>query len=150
MPSQRRLYPPVYLLLGLALIVLLHLLLPLMEIVPRPLSGPGAVLFILGAAPAILVNQRFSQAGTTIVPLEVSKTLVTDGLFRYSRNPIYLGMTVSLLGAALFLGSLSPFVIAPLFIRIIQTRFIVHEERILVETFGEEYRAYKAKVRRWL
>ena len=150
MPRQRRLYQPIYLLLGLALIVLLHLLLPIDELVPRSLKGLGAVLFILGAAPAILVNQRFSQAGTTIVPLEVSKALMTDGFFRFSRNPIYLGLAVSLLGAALFLGSLSPFVVPPLFVWIIQSQFIVHEERILEDTFGEEYRAYKAKVRRWL
>jgi len=150
MPSQRRLYPPVYLLLGLGLIVLLHLVWPIAEIVPRGLSMLGAVLFILGGAPAILVNQRFSQVGTTIVPLQKSETLVTDGFFRYSRNPIYLGMACSLLGAALFLGSLSPFVVVPLFVWIIQSQFIVHEERMLEEAFGEEYRGYKARVRRWL
>jgi len=150
MPRQRRLYPPVYLLLGLALIVLLHLFLPIAEIVPRSLSALGAVLFILGAAPGILVNKRFAQANTTIRPLEVSKALVTDGFFRYSRNPIYLGLAVSLLGAALLLGSLSPFVVPPIFVLIIQSQFIVHEERILEDTFGEAYRVYKAKVRRWL
>ncbi|MBX3052870.1 MAG: isoprenylcysteine carboxylmethyltransferase family protein [Caldilineaceae bacterium] len=150
MSIQKYLYPPVYFLGGLGLIVLLHLFFPLGTIVPRYLSWLGAVLFVLGGVPAVLIFGQFQRAGTTIHPHAVSQKLVTDGLFRFSRNPIYAGMALSLLGAALYFGDLSPFVVAPLFVWVIQNQFIVPEERLLEETFGDAYREYKSHVRRWL
>ncbi len=149
MSIRKYLYPPVVLVAGLLMIVLLHLLIPVGE-VPGWLSRLGGVLFILGGAPGVLVIRQFRQAGTTIHPHDRSSSLVTEGLFRYSRNPIYLGMACALLGAALFLGSLLPLVVVPLFMWIIQSQFIVNEERMLEDKFGEAYRVYKTRVRRWL
>ena len=76
--------------------------------------------------------------------------MVTAGLFAYSRNPIYVGLVAALLGIFVALGSLTPIVIVPPFIYIIRTRFIAAEERMLEDTFGDAYRDYRNRVRRWI
>jgi protein-S-isoprenylcysteine O-methyltransferase Ste14 len=92
----------------------------------------------------------FDRAGTTIKPFEESSALVTTGPFRVSRNPVYLGMVLGLLGVAVLAGSLSPFLVIPLFAVLIDRRFIQAEEAQLERTFGASYVAYKSQVRRWL
>jgi protein-S-isoprenylcysteine O-methyltransferase Ste14 len=76
--------------------------------------------------------------------------LVVGGFYRYTRNPMYLGMVTALLGVAILLGTLSAFLPIPIFVWIIQKQFIEGEERFLEEIFGGQYLAYKGKVRRWL
>ena len=92
----------------------------------------------------------FKRAGTPIIPFEKSTSLLTHGIYRYTRNPIYLGMLIILAGAAVFLGSLTPFLVLPVFFFIIQEGYIRHEEPFLERIFGEQYRAYRRRVRRWL
>jgi protein-S-isoprenylcysteine O-methyltransferase Ste14 len=99
---------------------------------------------------AFTVNRRFKRAGTTIRPFEDSSALVTDGLFAFSRNPIYLGAVVGLLGIFVVLGSLSPLAVIPPFVTIIRARFIAVEERMLEAAFGDAYRDYMKRVRRWI
>jgi protein-S-isoprenylcysteine O-methyltransferase Ste14 len=76
--------------------------------------------------------------------------LVTHGVFAFSRNPMYLSMMLGLLGVFVALGSLTPLAAVPVFFLIIRRRFIAVEERMLEEAFGDDYRAYKSRVRRWL
>ena len=92
----------------------------------------------------------FRGVGTGIVPFDPATALVTGGLYRYTRNPMYLGMVLLLVGVAIALGSLGAWLPIPVFVWIIQARFIVGEERFLEQTFGESYVAYKRGVRRWL
>ncbi|NIO84348.1 MAG: hypothetical protein GTN53_27945, partial [Candidatus Aminicenantes bacterium] len=73
----------------------------------------------------------FARAETAIRPFEESTTLVRSGMYRVTRNPMYLGMVLVLLGIALILGSLSTFLLIPLFAWLIQSLFIVHEEAML-------------------
>lgn len=105
-------------------------------------------------ATAILVavqeKKRFAQEGTTIFPNEKPSTLITDGAYRYSRNPMYLAMVVGLLGLWPLTGGYSPALIVLLFAAIIQHRFILKEETNLTEAFGDDYQSYKASVRRWI
>ena len=94
----------------------------------------------------------FLRAKTTINPLKpaVTATLVTTGLYRVTRNPMYLGMLLVLFGWAVFLSNLAALLIAPLFALYI-TRFqIIPEERVLAEKFGAAFMAYQSQVRRWL
>ena len=94
----------------------------------------------------------FVRAKTTINPLKPAATaaLVTTGLYRVTRNPMYLGMLLVLFGWAVFLSNLAALLIAPLFALYI-TRFqIIPEERVLAEKFGVAFAAYKNSVRRWL
>ncbi len=110
----------------------------------------GVALIALGAALVLWCGWEFRRAGTPIVPFLEPTALVARGPYRFSRNPIYLGFTLSLTGVAALLGSSSPFVVLPLFVWIIQRRFVEPEERLLEHRFGEVYRAYKAQVRRWI
>ena len=94
----------------------------------------------------------FIRAKTTINPLKPAATaaLVTTGLYRVTRNPMYLGMLLVLFGWAVFLSNLGALLIAPLFALYI-TRFqIIPEERVLAEKFGAAFMAYQSQVRRWL
>ena len=76
--------------------------------------------------------------------------LTTEGPFRYSRNPAYLGLAMIYAGIAALRNSLWAIVLLPLVLIVIQREVVGREERYLERTFGEEYRAYKARVRRWV
>lgn len=112
--------------------------------------GAGIALIALGAALAVWCAAEFRRANTPIVPFQEPTALVARGPYRNSRNPIYLGFTLALIGVAALLGSSSPFVVVPLFVWIMQRLFVEPEERLLEHRFGEVYRAYKAQVRRWI
>jgi protein-S-isoprenylcysteine O-methyltransferase Ste14 len=149
-PGTRRILPPVYFLAAIVLMAALDRWLPLARPFHPLLTYLGWLLLVLALAVAVAVAWRFKRAGTTIKPFQRSSALVTDGLFAYSRNPIYLGMVVGLLGIFLALGSLGPLLVVPPFVYIIQTRFIAVEERMLEDAFGEAYLDYCRRVRRWL
>ena len=150
MEYRRRILPPVWFLLAVLLAIGLHYVMPIMRVVPAPWSYSGALLVVLGLAISATGAGAFKRVGTPVVPFEPSTTLVTDGLYRFTRNPMYLGLVLALLGAAILLGSLGALVPVPLFTWILQTQFIKGEERFLEEIFGERYLAYQQRVRRWL
>lgn len=150
MEQKRKILPPVYFLLTLILMTALHLLLPIARIIPTPYAYAGAVLAVLGIAVTITGARTFRKAGTPVVPFEPSTVLVTHGLYRYTRNPMYLGLVSVLIGAAILFGSLGAWIPIPFFIWIIRARFILGEERFLESIFGGQYREYKRNVRRWL
>ena len=147
---QRRIIPPVYFFAALAIMVGLDGFLPLLALIEPPLTYLGWAPFALGLAIAIAGKRQFDRAGTTIKPFETSTALVTHGVFAFSRNPMYLSMMLGLLGVFVVLGSLMPLAVVPVFFLIIRTRFIAVEERMLEEAFGDDYGAYKSRVRRWL
>jgi protein-S-isoprenylcysteine O-methyltransferase Ste14 len=148
--EKRRFYPPAYLGLAALLMVGLHLLVPITQLVQGPYRYLGFLLLAAGLGIVIWVNAMFQHAGTTIKPFEESSALVVGGPFRYSRNPIYVGMVVFLLGVGVLLGSLTPLLVIPIFAFIIQRRFIHAEEAMLARTFGAHYDEYRARVRRWI
>lgn len=150
MEQKRRIVPPVWVLLTLLASVALHRWLPLWQLVRARWTYVGAVLIVLGVVlggPAVLA---FRRAQTPLVPFERSTALVTSGPFRFTRNPMYSGMVLMLLGVATLLGSLGAYLPIPLFVWIIQKNFIEGEERFLTELFGEQYLAYQRRVRRWI
>ena len=146
----RRILPPIYLLVCLIAILVIHWLLPLAIIIPKPYGYVGIMAIISGIAMPLWVNWRFSQAQTTIKPFQESSALVTDGLFRYCRNPAYVGMVLGLVGIVVILGSLAPWFFVVLFTIAIDRKFVLHEERALRERFGATYDEYCRKVRRWI
>jgi protein-S-isoprenylcysteine O-methyltransferase Ste14 len=110
------------------------------------------VIMLAGLCLDAIAFLQFRKNETTISPLspEKASTIVINGLYKYSRNPMYLGLLIVLIGWALFLGNLASFACLPIFVRLI-TRFqIIPEERILRENFGEPYEKYLTKVRRWV
>ena len=83
-------------------------------------------------------------------PFEESAALVQSGVFRLSRNPMYLGFEAVLLGIALLFGTASPWLVVAVFPFVIERVYIRVEERMLEDRFGEEWLRYKARVRKWL
>ncbi|MBW3014810.1 isoprenylcysteine carboxylmethyltransferase family protein [Candidatus Woesearchaeota archaeon] len=130
--------------------VILHYIIPIKQLIFIPYSYIGIVLFVLGWVPNIWLGIYFRKLGTSIPTRGLPKHLVTTGLFRFSRNPIYLGMVLALFGEAVFLGSLITFIIPVLFIVLINKFNIPIEEKNLELKFGKRYLDYKAKVRRWI
>lgn len=92
----------------------------------------------------------FRRHRTTFNPFRGASALCTDGPFRFSRNPIYVGDWLVLAGLSLLMESLWPLVFAPLIWAMLRYGVIRHEEAHLEAKFGDAYRAYKARVRRWI
>jgi len=139
-----------YFLLLLALSIVSHFVFPVRVLLQPPFTFTG--LLIIGAGLYLVFRARalFLRNRTTLSPYESPVVLITTGPFRFSRNPVYLAMAAVLFGSAVVMGTLVPFVFPVLFIVIIELLFIPDEERRLEEIFGDEYREYKRKVRRWV
>jgi protein-S-isoprenylcysteine O-methyltransferase Ste14 len=146
----KTLLPPTYFLAGLCLMAALAFALPVAAVLPWPWRVLGVAPIAAGVWLNWAADRAFRARGTTVRPFERSSALLTDGVFRISRNPKYLGMILILVGVATLLGSLSPFLVAAGFAAIIEARFIPVEERMLAETFGEAWTAYCRGTRRWL
>ena len=142
--------PPVYFLLTVLLIAALHWFLPIAKMIDAPLSYIGLLIIAIGFIVVVVPAWAFDTHATTIRPFEESDALVTDGFFRITRNPMYLGMVIILVGVAVLLGTLATFIPIPFFVVLIRQRFILEEEAILAEKFGEKYLEYKSSVRRWM
>lgn len=148
--SNGRFLPPMYLFTSLASMVLLQFFMPVYQLIPYPWNATGIIPLALGMVLNITADKAFKITGTTVKPFEISTKLVTSGAFRYSRNPMYLGMVMILTGVAFLLGALSPFIIIPVFAITMDRVFIVTEEKMLNERFGNKWKQYKAEVRRWI
>ena len=147
---KRVIYPPVWLLLGLIAVFALNETWPLLHFTSLAWQVVGGVVIVMGLLLLVAANGLFVRAGTEVIPFRPVSSLVTGGVYRLSRNPMYLGMALVLLGCALTVGALSALAIPPVFVVMVQVRFIHHEERMLQGLFPEEYPAYCARVRRWL
>lgn len=112
-------------------------------------SITGGVLFGIGAAIAGWGLLTFRRARTTTVPGRVSSQLVTWGPYRFSRNPMYVGLVLAYLGEAGILRQVWPVFLLPLTVAYINWVVIPVEEGKLKEVFGEDYEQYRARVRRW-
>ena len=145
-----RILPPVYFLAALIVMACLHYALPGAQLIESPWRYLGAILVFAALCFLVWAAFLFWRAGTAIRPFEQSTALVVAGPYRVTRNPMYLAMVMTLLGTGILLGSAVPFVVVPLFVVLIERLFIRMEEAALETTFGQTYRDYKTKVRRWL
>ncbi len=150
MSRSKKILPPVYFLVTVVMMAALNFFAPIRNILHPPVTYSGAVVIIIGFIITIWSAALFDKAGTAIKPFDDSTHMVTEGMYQLTRNPMYLGMVVILLGIALLFGTLTPFIPIPIFVWLIQTIFISNEENALEKTFGDEYREYKERVRRWL
>jgi protein-S-isoprenylcysteine O-methyltransferase Ste14 len=147
---MRRLIPPVLFLICLALMAALRWLWPITTLFPRPwtLSGIGPI--VLGLVTGILGAREFRKARTNIRPFREAGTLVTTGPYRYTRNPMYLGLVLVLTGAWMLMGALSPLLGVATFIVTADRWYIRVEEEMLRQKFGSDFDAYRSRVRRWI
>ena len=142
--------PPI---LALVMIVLIYLSSLFVESITFNYQGLLSVLFIiLGAACALPSFKLFAKFKTTITPLKPSDAtaLVTEGMYRYSRNPMYLGLLLWTIASTIWFGTWFGIIINIAFIFLINFLQIIPEEEALLEIFGEEYEEYKKNVRRWI
>jgi protein-S-isoprenylcysteine O-methyltransferase Ste14 len=148
--NNKNITPPTYLLIAMLLEIALGIWLPVMELVPSPWILLGLISLTVGVVIDLRADRVFHMAGTTVNPFKTPSVLVTDGLFRWTRNPMYLGFVFILIGVAVLLGSLSPYIIVIAFTLIINEKFINLEEQKLAALFGIQWEMYKQRTRRWL
>lgn len=110
----------------------------------------GAVIAASGLLLVAVTAGLFRRAGTNPPPWLPTTSLVLSGPYRWSRNPMYLGMAITYIGLALALDSLIALLLLPIVIVWLRTRVIAREERYLEGKFGDDYLHYKTRVRRWL
>ncbi|MFN4058267.1 MAG: methyltransferase family protein [Roseinatronobacter sp.] len=142
-------YPPVWLFAALGCVWAEARLLPGLIAIPA-VQTLGQGLFWLGLAVLAGAALSFLRARTTIVPHQMPQKLITGGLYRISRNPIYLGDLLILVGLSLKWGALSGLLLAPAFVAILTARFIQPEEARLRAAFGAEAETFFARTRRWV
>ncbi len=143
-------YPPLIYAAGLVIGYALHRLWPVAWL-PRGWARlTGALLIGISALPAVAALVVMTRAHTSVDPHRPTTRLVTHGPFRYSRNPIYLAFTLAYVGVAAFVNGLMLLAPLPGVIAIMQRGVIEREERYLERKFGDSYRQYRARVRRWI
>ncbi len=110
----------------------------------------GGILLAFG----LLVNFAgvfsFRKHHTSLIPIKPSTALVTDGVYSLTRNPMYVGHAIAYFGGVLMANSLWPLLLFPLVLLVTQKAVIEKEEAYMERKFGEEYRAYKSRVRQWI
>ena len=129
MKVSSRLYPPHYLVLSIASIIGIDWLVPVPFVAAAFALIGGLLFLVIGLILAASAARLFSKAKTGIVPFSESTKLVVSGAYRFTRNPMYLGM---------------------FFCLIIRQRFVLKEEVQMQETFGDDYAQFKARIRRWI
>ena len=142
--------PPTYFLIRLLLAIALHFVLPLTKLINPPYSYAGVLLIGIGIWLNIWADCLFKVKNTTVKPFEKTTYFIQEGPFRFSRHPMYLGMVIILVGVAILLGSVSPFICPLSFFITISIFFIPQEEKTLEKTFGQDFINYKRRVRCWI
>ncbi len=133
----------------LAVGLLLHRWHPLQTVPPRAAAPVGIATLVLGLTLAVVTVRRFRWARTSLQPWEPTAALITDGPYQISRNPIYISYTLLYLGVGFWANSLWPLVFLPLVFWVLHRVVITREEAYLERRFGDVYRAYRHRVRRW-
>lgn len=112
----------------------------------------AAVLAVAGGVVAGLGVVSFRRAQTTVNPIkpQAASSLVTTGIYRFSRNPMYLGILLGLAGVAAFLANAATLIFLPAFIMYMNRFQITPEERVLSAMFGPDFTAYRQRVRKWM
>jgi protein-S-isoprenylcysteine O-methyltransferase Ste14 len=150
--AKVRFPPPLIYVAGLALGIVADRVLNL-PILGLPLStrvAAGITVDVIGFLVMFAGAGLFLRRRTAILPFKPASALVTSGILGWTRNPMYLGMAVFYIGVAVILNSVAALVVLPLVLAIVQTQVIAREEAYLERAFGDEYVAYRARVRRWL
>ena len=147
---MKKALPPTYFLLAIVSMTLLHFAWPTGRYWDFPLNLVGLLPLAVGIILNLVADRQFKRHQTTVKPFAESSALITTFPFSITRNPMYLGLTLVLLGLALLLGTILPLVPTVVFPLLMDLRFIRVEERMLAESFGSEWEKYRTRVRRWV
>lgn len=143
-------HPPVVALMFIVIAYFLGRFAPLPSSAPAILRYIGLALTFLGFLLGIGALIEFRKARTTLDPHSSVKQLVTSGIYRFTRNPIYLGFLLMVIGLPLNSGLYWGIVLAPFYVFVMNRLIIQHEEAYLEKKFGKTYMSYASRVRRWL
>ncbi len=151
-PLMREVFLPARLLLAcFVLVAALHYTFPGSVILHAPWRGRiGFAFLAAGALLNFFAFLAFRENSTVFHPDGLPRTLITNTVYRFSRNPMYLGMAFALLGVTALFGTAAPLAAVVVFVWLVTVWFIRHEEPTMEDQFGEAYRRYKRKVRRWI
>lgn len=147
---MKKVIPPFLFLFCIVLMVFVNGLFPEKKYLQPPFTYFGILLIIIGLIMAIHIKQIFEQIDTEIDTFKRPRKFVDSGLFSISRNPIYLGFTLSLVGVGVLIGNLVSLIGILIFFLITNTWYIPYEEKNMEKEFGDDYKIYKSKVRRWI
>ena len=145
-----RVPPPLVFFVPLAVGLLLSHWIPTAYMDHAAANWVGGTLIALGLTVALSAVYNFIHAGTNLRPDRPSSALVRGGPYRFTRNPMYLSMTIVYLGVALMIQSAWSLLLLPLVVAFIQTQVIRREEAYMERRFGAEYVRFKREVRRWI
>jgi len=150
MGEKLKIMPPNCFMVMIVLNIILHYVFPIKKVVSPPYNYLGILLIVLGIYLNLYVYFVYKKEKNTMEPNEVPQVLITSGVFKISRNPLYLGMALILFGEAILLGSIITFLFPLLFIIMTNMWTIPLEEKNLEKKFGRKYLDYKRKVRKWI
>lgn len=148
--KKPRIKPPHIALFCIALEILLKYFFERFNVIQDPYRYFGIIPVFLGASTMGWALYHFKKNETPFIPGQKPTFVVTEGPYKYTRNPMYLGMAYILLGIAFFLGNLLSLLGPLIFFIAINSRFIPFEEKLMQELFGKKYLEYKSRVRRWI
>ncbi len=147
---MKRILPPTLFLIFIVCMLIFHFTLPIKHINIFPYNLAGIILIILGIILSFAGSNKFKKEDTNIDTFKDPDKLLTDGIFKYSLHPMYLGFAIALLGITIILSSISPFILFISFVLITDQWYIRFEEKRLIKKFGNNYVEYKSIVRRWI
>lgn len=143
-------HPPVVALMFIVIAYFLGRFVPLPFSAPAILRYVSLALTFVGFLLGVGAFLEFRKANTTLDPHSSAKQLVTSGIYRFTRNPIYLGFLLIVIGLPLNSGLYWGIVLAPFYVFMMNRLIIQHEEAYLGRKFGKSYSSYTSRVRRWL
>ncbi|MBF0559343.1 MAG: isoprenylcysteine carboxylmethyltransferase family protein [Nitrospirae bacterium] len=142
--------PPIIAIVLTLLAASLHWGLHIGETVWFSMPWAGVLLGIAGFLVMMWAWSLFKQQDLALCPTAKTEHITTKGPFRFTRNPMYLGMVLIMLGLSLYFGTLPFYISATVFFAVLNIVFCPYEENKLAEAFGDEYMHYRTRVRRWL
>lgn len=147
---KRIIYPPMWLAFGIIVQFVCNEFYPGIRFTSTAGQVIGGLILLVGLALLVVAGGLFKKADTDMIPFRDVSALVTTGVYRFTRNPMYLGMALVLLACAVTVGAATAFIVPPVFMVIIHFRFILPEEQMLREIFPDDFPTYCQQVRRWI
>jgi protein-S-isoprenylcysteine O-methyltransferase Ste14 len=145
-----KIHPPVLTVIFIVIAYLAKRTIPLPFVVSSAVENIGFVLVVIGFLFGVAALLAFRKARTTLDPHGKVSAIVTEGVYRFTRNPIYLGFFLMVIGLPLNSGSYWGILLAPVFVMSMNSLVIEKEEAYLEKKFRDVYTSYKSRVRRWL
>lgn len=147
--THPKILPPHVAIGSLIVVIFLHYFFPT-PFIQQPFNYFGILLFVIGLLLLFWSFGSFKKRETPILPGQKPTALVIEGPYKFTRNPMYLGVTTALIGIAIYLGDALAFLSPILFFAVVSIKFIPREEKLMENLFGKKYLDYKNQVRRWI